>query len=173
MNKNRILVTLMICALAFTLCACVGKSNVTSIEAAKSKNAANQEKSTFERTSPTEATKPVRSIPEHGSATQWKTISAGSEHTIGIKCDGSVAATGENRNGQCEVSDWHDIVAVSAGYLHTIGLMADGTVVSEGGNYNGQCDVRNWRDIVAISAGKYHTVGLKSDGTVVAVGDNY
>lgn len=104
--------------------------------------------------------------------TQRETVSAGSEHTVGLKADGTVAAVGNNRYGQCDVGDWADIVAVSAGVYHTVGLKADGTVVAVGFNDNGQCDVEDWTDIVAISAGEYHTVGLKANGTVVAVGNN-
>ncbi len=100
------------------------------------------------------------------------TVSAGSFHTVGLKADGTVVAVGDNSNGQCDVSDWSDIVAISAGYYHIVGLKADGMVVAIGFNYYGQCDVSNWSDIVAISAGSIHTVGLKADGTVVAVGDN-
>ena len=98
----------------------------------------------------------------------WSTISAGGRHTVGLKADGTVVAVGWNEVGQCEVSDWRDIVAISAGDVHTVGLKADGTVVAVGNNG----DVSGWRDIVAISAGRFHTVGLKADGTVVAVGDN-
>ena len=104
---------------------------------------------------------------------QRETVSAGYSHTVGLKSDGTVAAEGNNRYGQCDVGDWADIVAVSAGPSHTVGLKADGTVVAVGGNDEGQCDVGDWTDIVAVSAGPAHTVGLKADGTVVAVGDNY
>ena len=101
-----------------------------------------------------------------------ETVSAGSYHTVGLKADGTVVATGLNAYGQCNVSGWTDIVAISAGGYHTVGLKADGTVVATGRNTSGQCDVSGWTDIVAISADTYHTVGLKTDGTVVAVGDN-
>lgn len=100
-------------------------------------------------------------------------ISCGDRFTIAKKSDGKVVATGLNSNGQCEVSDWKDIVAVSASCNHTVGLKSDGTVVAVGVNDFGQCDVSDWKDIVTVSAGYNHTVGLKSDGTVVAVGDNY
>lgn len=114
-------------------------------------------------------------------------VSAGSIHTVGLKSDGTVVAVGcdddsaeyddydnydDYDDGQCEVSDWQDIVAVSAGDYHTVGLKSDGTVVAVGCNDDGQCNVSGWQDIVAISAGNKHTVGLKSDGTVVAVGCN-
>ena len=99
-------------------------------------------------------------------------ISAGGFCTIGLKADGTVVAVGNNEDGQCDVSDWVDIVAISAGACHTVGLKSDGTVIAVGKNQNDQCDVSDWTDIVAISAGACHTVGLKSDGTVIAVGKN-
>ena len=99
-------------------------------------------------------------------------VSAGGNHTVGLKSDGTVVAVGANEYGQCDVADWTDIVAVSAGGEHTVGLKSDGTVVAVGSNSSGRCDVADWTDIVAVSAGGEHTVGLKSDGTVVAVGSN-
>lgn len=101
------------------------------------------------------------------------TISIGWEHVVGIKADGTVVAGGSNNYGQCNVSNWADIIAVSAGTSHTVGLKADGTVVAVGNNDCQQCDVSDWTDIIAISAGQIHTVGLKADGTVVAVGNNF
>ncbi|MDR2568988.1 MAG: protein kinase [Oscillospiraceae bacterium] len=78
----------------------------------------------------------------------------------------------DERDGQFDVADWQDIIAVAGGRFHTVGLKPDGTVVAIGLEYYGQLDVSDWRDIVAVAAGAFHTVGLKSDGTVVAVGDN-
>ena len=105
-----------------------------------------------------------------------ETVSAGKDHTVGLKADGTVVAVGDNDRGRCDVDGWTDIVAVSAGKDHTVGLKADGTVVAteylKEIFYDGQCDVDGWTDIVAVSAGDSHTVGLKADGTVVAVGDN-
>lgn len=101
-----------------------------------------------------------------------KFVDTGDCFTVGLKTDGTVVATGWNRDGQCNVSDWEDIVAVSAGDYHTVGLKSDGTVVAAGRNTYGQCSVLHWEDIVVVSAGDSHTVGLKSDGTVVATGLN-
>ncbi len=101
---------------------------------------------------------------------KYDTVSAGHDHTVAIKTDGRVVATGHNLYGQCNVSGWSNVVSVSAGGGHTVGLRADGTVVAAGWNDKGQCNVGSWRDIVAISAGAKHTVGLKKDGTVVATG---
>ncbi len=93
-------------------------------------------------------------------------------HTVALKADGTVMATGYNAYGECDVSDWKDVVDVSAGYNYTISLKANGTVVAAGYNEYGQCDVLDWVDIVAVSAGHNHTIGLKADGTVVATGNN-
>jgi len=100
------------------------------------------------------------------------TISAGTNHTVGLKADGTVVATGNNNHGRCNVNDWNDIVAISAKYNHTVGLKSNGTVVAVGANEYGRCNVSEWSNIVAISAGWHHTVGLSNNGTVVAVGEN-
>ena len=109
-------------------------------------------------------------------------ISTGFSHTIGIHTDGTAVSTVYNGEpeynfGQCDVSDWMDIVAVSAGNTHSVGLKADGTVVttkySGDSEFNfGQCNVTGWTDIVAIGTNSGATFGLKSDGTVVAKGYN-
>lgn len=121
----------------------------------------------------------------------YNPISAGTYHTMGLKSDGTVLASDFTNKtyyqGQCDVSDWTDIVAISAANYHSVGLKTDGTVVStkhlEFKNKNfgdcsiawydhGQYNVNSWSDIIAISTGDLHTVGLKSNGTVVATGDN-
>ena len=96
-------------------------------------------------------------------------ISAGDEHTVCVKSDGTVNAVGYYKGGRCAVGDWEDIVAVSAGASHTVGLKADGTLVAVGDNNSGQCHIWGWNNIVAVDAGGLHTVGLKNDGRVVAV----
>jgi uncharacterized repeat protein (TIGR02543 family) len=98
------------------------------------------------------------------------TIAAGGRHTVGIRPDGTVVATGNNDDGQCNVDSWTDIVHVAAGFSHTVGLEEDGTVVATGNNDDGQCNIDGWTDISLVVAGDWHTVGLKNDGSVVATG---
>lgn len=99
-------------------------------------------------------------------------ISAGRNHLVALRRDGTVVAAGKNDEGQCDVEGWTDIISVAAGYNYTLGLRADGTVVATGLNNNGQCDVHEWTDIVAIYAGNTATdsVGVKSDGSIVSTG---
>ena len=99
-------------------------------------------------------------------------VSAGGNHTVGLKTDGTVVAVGLNDYGQCNVSGWSGITQISAGGNYTVGLKSDGTVVAVGYNKYDQCIVRGWNGITQVSGGWNHTVGLKSDGTVVAVGLN-
>ena len=105
-------------------------------------------------------------------ASQRASLSAGTLHTLGLRSDGTVVATGANKSGQCNTGSWTDTVEVSAGNAHSVGLRSDGTVVATGSNASGQCQTGRWSNIVAISTGSFHTVGLRSDGTVVATGRN-
>ena len=114
----------------------------------------------------------MRSLELWDSFAVREMVSTGVVHTVGLKSDGTVMAVGDNDDGQCNVSDWTDIVAVSADCYHTVGLKSDGTVAAVGYGGYGERDISDWTDIVAVSAEIGHTVGLKSDGTVVAVGDN-
>jgi hypothetical protein len=97
-------------------------------------------------------------------------IAAGGRHTVGIRPDGTVIATGNNDDGQCNVDGWTTITQVAAGFSHTVGLEEDGTVVATGNNDDGQCNVEGWTDIGLVVAGDWHTVGLENDNTVVATG---
>src|SRR5690606_41169725 len=86
--------------------------------------------------------------------------------------DGTVFASGWNKHGQCEVSDWRGMLSIAAGWRHTIGLKANGSVIAAGRNQQGECDVSDWHDIVAVATGDRNTVGLKADGTVIAICNN-
>jgi alpha-tubulin suppressor-like RCC1 family protein len=110
-------------------------------------------------------------IIEPGQAPELVMVAAGAGHTVGLRADGTVIATGWNDYGECDVGDWADITQVAVYASHTVGLRADGTVVAVGDN-DGQCDVGNWTDIIQVAAGTVHTLGVKSGGTVVAAGNN-
>ena len=89
------------------------------------------------------------------------TIAAGSEHTAGLRTDGTVVCS----NGW--IHEWTDIVAITAGSMRiTTGLIADGTVTNPW-----LADQDDWTDLVAIALRsdlhEHHLVGLRADGTVV------
>ena len=59
-----------------------------------------------------------------------------------------MVAVGYNEYGQCDVSQWTDIVAISAGGFHTLGLKSDGSIVATGRNESGQCEVQGWDNMM-------------------------
>ena len=73
-------------------------------------------------------------------------VSAGWNHTVALKSDGTVWAWGRNASG----------------------LVGDGTTVDR----PRPVQVSSLSDVISISAGLWHTVALKSDGTVWAWGNN-
>ena len=107
-------------------------------------------------------------------------ISAGSNHTVGLKSDGTVLVTKltngkEYDFGQFKVKNWHNIVQVSASPYITLGLKDDGTVVATKISGDPKIDyfqyyVSDWSCVKYVSAGLYYSVGLRTDGTVLAVG---
>ena len=101
------------------------------------------------------------------------TLSAGVSHTVALKEDGSVVATGRNFFGECDVSDWTNVVSVLAGPHYTAALCKDGKVLITDYTENEQFKaVENWPAVIQIATGYNHIAGLKADGTVVVVGRN-
>lgn len=110
--------------------------------------------------------------PVFQAASNWTDIvslSAGKEHLVGLKADGTVVAVGTNVYGECAVEGFADIVSIDTGPYHTVGLKADGTVVAVGysDDQNRVCDVSEWNNIVSIAASATETMGLKADGSLV------
>ena len=123
-------------------------------------------------------------------------ISAGGNHSIFLKNDGTVWVCGENQYGQLgdgtqvpksppiKLNSLNGIVAISAGSRHSLFLKNDGTVWACGENAYGQLGdgtdidqktpvkINNLSGIIAISAGSSHSMFLKSDGTVWTCGYN-
>ena len=97
-------------------------------------------------------------------------IAAGKNHSVAILSDGSVAAVGDNSFGQCNVSDWTDVVAVYAGADFTVGLRKDGTVLASGNNKHGQCNVSSWSNVEKIALGDRDTLALTKDGKLLFTG---
>ena len=115
---------------------------------------------------------PVGAAGSYGSYKTPIQAVGGENHTVVLYSDGTVAAIGDNSQGQCNVQSWTGVESIAAGFNHTVGVRYDGTVLAAGCNSDGQCNVGTWRNIVQVAAGESHTLGLRADGTVVAVGSN-
>ena len=130
----------------------------------------------------------------------WATrplISAGGDHSLALKTDGTVWAWGYNSEGQLgdgtrnnkftpvQVGSLNDVIAVSGGALYSLALKSDGTAWAWGDNGYGQLgvdtmtvvsttpvQVSSLNNVIAISAGAIHSLALKNDGTVWAWGHN-
>ncbi len=98
-------------------------------------------------------------------------IYAGTNHTIGLKADGTVAALGLVSKKYNFLSDWTNIVHVSASDNHVVGVKADGTVVAAGVNNFGQCNVSSYSDVTAVAAGSLCSILLHADGSITALGN--
>lgn len=125
-------------------------------------------------------------------------VSAGAEHSVALRQDGTVWAWGRNTVGQLGngettnvnynptmVSGLTGIMEIAAGDSHTLALKQDRTTIwAWGSNYYGQLgdggresklrpiQVEGIRNVTAIAAGNNHTAAIKEDGTVWAWGRN-
>jgi len=104
-------------------------------------------------------------------------IAAGYQHSVGLRRDGTVIATGSNANGECDTEGWTDVVQVMAGIDHTVGLTSNGELLIAGDAPLITAN-ENIRSISSYS-GSYHIAVVKQDGTVVSsrnitlVGNDY
>jgi alpha-tubulin suppressor-like RCC1 family protein len=118
--------------------------------------------------------------------------SAGVTHSLFLKADGTVWATGNNIYGQLTgvpssarttpVQIMTDVYAISAGDAYSLFLRTDGTAWACGYNADGQLGdgttthrtvpVQVLSNVRAIAAGPTHSLFLKNDGTAWASGSN-
>ncbi len=97
-------------------------------------------------------------------------VSAGREHSCGVKSDGSVACWGSSRFKQASAPAGV-FSSVSAGDLHSCGVKSDGSVACWG--HNGFKQVSAPAGVFSsVSAGEHHSCGVKSDESVVCWGSN-
>ncbi|WP_242592713.1 RCC1 domain-containing protein [Corallococcus exiguus] len=128
--------------------------------------------------------------------TNVASISAGYNHVLALKQDGTVWAWGYNAHGgtgdqtsrlvspPVEVLGLAGVRAVEAGDSHSLALKQDGTLWAWGKNDVGQLgdgtttrrltpvQVQGLTGVIAVSAGYSLTLALRHDGTVWAWGDN-
>lgn len=106
--------------------------------------------------------------------TKIASVAVGGGHIVGLRSDGTVVATGNNKYGQCDVKKWKDIVSVCAGAYCTVGLKSDGTVTVTGDAHDFhitakqlQEKVKSWKHVEKISVCCGRIYGLTSDGKVL------
>ena len=103
---------------------------------------------------------------------QFTSVSAGQDHTCGVKTDGAAACWGSNLNGQAlPPSGEYD--TVSAGDNLTCGVRTDGYVACWGLGDFGQASPPGG-EFISVSAGDAHTCGVMTGGSVACWGsDNH
>jgi len=92
-------------------------------------------------------------------------IAVGEMHTVGLKKNGTVIATGLNRSVEYYTEKYKRGYPRFNEFYRTYSRVI--------GEYKGgACDTKNWCDIIAVASGSYHTVGLTKHGTVETCGRN-
>jgi alpha-tubulin suppressor-like RCC1 family protein len=133
-----------------------------------------------------------------GGFTDWIEASAGGDHSLGVRANGTLWAWGSNLNGRLGddsitsrsspvsvVGGFIDWISASAGNSHSLGLRANGTLWAWGNNGNGRLGdntitsrnspvsvVGGFTDWISASAGGAHSLGVRANGTLWAWGFN-
>jgi alpha-tubulin suppressor-like RCC1 family protein len=109
-----------------------------------------------------------------GDATNIVAISAGYNHSLALRNDGTVEGWGLDELGATDIpAGLSNVMAVAAGDNHSLALESNGTMVAWGDNGYGQATVpAGVSNVVAIAAGDFFSLALLSNGGVAAWGDD-
>jgi len=83
------------------------------------------------------------------SINNYTAISAGWNHSLALKSDGTIVGWGYNATPPAG----NDFIAIAGGGEHSIALRSDGSIVGWGANYYGQATPPAGNNFIAISAG--------------------
>lgn len=117
-------------------------------------------------------------VPALPVGVRYVQVAAGSEHSIGLRSDGSIVAWGYCGAGQCAAPALPPgvvYVEVAAENDFSLARRSDGWIVAFGSNEYGQCrppDPPPGLGYVGMAAGWEHALGLLGDGSLVAWGRN-
>jgi alpha-tubulin suppressor-like RCC1 family protein len=133
-----------------------------------------------------------------GGFTDWCQVSAGSSHSLGVRCNGTAWAWGGNSLGVLGdgttvsksspvsvIGGFTDWCQVNAGDRHSLGVRCDGTawawgcgvqgLLGDGTTVNNSSPVSvvgGFTDWCQVSGGYGHSLGVRSNGTAWAWGSN-
>ncbi len=123
----------------------------------------------------------------------WSVVSAGYNHSLAIKSDGTLWAWGasilgdgtyDNKNYPIQIGNDNNWKAIVAGFSHSLAIKTDGTLWAWGYNYSGELgdgthqellvptqigNLTNWRTVSASGSSSF---AIKIDGTMWAWGYN-
>ena len=78
------------------------------------------------------------------SSTGIISLSAGFEHVLAARADGTLFSSGGNTFGQTSLpSGLTNVVMVAAGYSHSLALQRDGSLTGWGDNFSGQITIHD------------------------------
>ena len=104
------------------------------------------------------------------AGTNYVTISAGHEHALAIREDGTVVGWGDDAFGRATPpGDLTDAMAISSGFYQSMIVRSNGTIVPLGFTYE---PTPALNEVTGIAAGVYVTAAVRNDGTVAVWGDN-
>ena len=98
------------------------------------------------------------------------TISAGWNHSCGVRTDGTAQCWGKNSHGQADAPSG-TFTTISAGGTHSCALRTDGTAQCWGNNTRGEATAPAGT-FTTISVGQGHSCGVRTDGTARCWGSN-
>jgi alpha-tubulin suppressor-like RCC1 family protein len=133
-----------------------------------------------------------------GGFTDWCQVSGGNYHSLGVRCNGTLWAWGNNSQGRLGdntidersspvsvLGGFTDWCQVSAGYKHSLGVRCNGTAWAWGCNCHGQLGdgitvskrspvsvIGGFTDWCQVSAGGAHSLGVRCNGTAWSWGCN-
>jgi alpha-tubulin suppressor-like RCC1 family protein len=133
-----------------------------------------------------------------GGFSDWVSASAGREHSLGVRANGSLWGWGFNFSAQLGdntttsrsspvsvVGGFTDWISASAGLSHSLGVRANGSIWAWGSNARGRLGdntitdrsspvsvVGGFTDWISASAGGGHSVAVRANGSIWAWGYN-